>query len=215
MKHIVLAAASGLALCAVLTASPVSAQDRVDANGMPTTHSTPAEQAQTANLNDQISNNNAQADAQANANNAQYQAQQDQYQQRQQDYQGKLAANQAAQDQFAADSVAYESLRARYAAERAAYHRHVWPGHYAEWRPRPSDQLLGSRVNLYNGVQVGEVSAVAHDRRGDVEAVRVRMNDYPQEVWLDANDVRFSPNDQVVMTDLDHDELRQMADQHL
>ena len=27
----------------------------------------------------------------------------------------------------------YENLRARYAAERAAYHRGVWPDRYARW----------------------------------------------------------------------------------
>ena len=55
MKLPILAAASSLALTAFLISSPVSAQgsyptpsgDRVDANGMPTTHSTPAEQAET------------------------------------------------------------------------------------------------------------------------------------------------------------------------
>ena len=27
----------------------------------------------------------------------------------------------------------YEALRARYAAERAAYHRGIWPERYAHW----------------------------------------------------------------------------------
>ena len=46
-------AVSGLALSAFLVCVPALAQDRVDANGMPTTHSTPAEQAATAELNKQ------------------------------------------------------------------------------------------------------------------------------------------------------------------
>src|SRR5471030_3516992 len=87
MKLRSLAAASGLALSAFLTA-PASAQgsyptpsgDRVDANGMPTTHSTPAEQADTARINSQegvtTSAPSPEAATQADANNAQYQAQQ-------------------------------------------------------------------------------------------------------------------------------------------
>ena len=63
MKSLNLLAVSGFALSAFLIAAPAMAQqdnsyptpsgDRVDANGMPTTHSTPAEAAQTAGLNDQ------------------------------------------------------------------------------------------------------------------------------------------------------------------
>src|ERR1700733_13436123 len=62
MKSLNLLAVSGLALSAFLFAAPAMAQqdnsfpapsgDRVDANGMPTTHSTPVEAAQTAGLND-------------------------------------------------------------------------------------------------------------------------------------------------------------------
>ena len=51
MKVPILAAASGLAFSASVIVSPVFAQgrgERVDANGMPTTHSTPQEQAETA-----------------------------------------------------------------------------------------------------------------------------------------------------------------------
>ena len=52
MKLFSATAVSGFALCALLAApafaqgsSPAPGGDRVDANGMPTTHSTPAEQA--------------------------------------------------------------------------------------------------------------------------------------------------------------------------
>lgn len=84
MKLDMLAAASGLALSAFLIASPVSAQSaRVDANGNPTTDSTPAEKAETARINAQegvtTTGPSAAATAQSDANNAQYQAQQQQY----------------------------------------------------------------------------------------------------------------------------------------
>jgi hypothetical protein len=104
MKSRNVLAVGSIALSAFLFASPAMAQDtnsmpapsgdRVDANGMPTTHSTPQEQAQTANLNDRIGVTNNQADSHANTNDAQYQAQQQQYQDQlqknqrtQQDYQ--------------------------------------------------------------------------------------------------------------------------------
>src|SRR6185436_7401785 len=94
--------------------------ERLDANGMPTTHSTPAEQAETARINNQIGVTtkapDADATAQAAANDAQYQAQQQQYQ-------NQLQQNQAAQQEYQDRTVAYQNLRARYAAERAAYHR--------------------------------------------------------------------------------------------
>ena len=51
MKSLNLLAVSGLALSAFLIAAPAMAQqagDRVDANGMPTTHSTPRKQPRPA-----------------------------------------------------------------------------------------------------------------------------------------------------------------------
>jgi hypothetical protein len=96
-----LTAASGVALSAFLVATPACAQgsyptpsgDRVDANGMPTTHSTPAEKAQTTDLNNQVSSANHAADAQSDDNNAQYQAQH-------QEYRDQLQQNQAEKHQY-------------------------------------------------------------------------------------------------------------------
>ena len=91
-------AASGLALAAFLMAQPATAQsnsmpapsgDRVDANGMPTTHSTPQEQAQTADLNAQVTQSNAEISAQDNNNKAKYQIEQQQYQEQLQQTSGR------------------------------------------------------------------------------------------------------------------------------
>ena len=89
MKVPILAAASGLAFSSFLIVSPVFAQnsvrgERVDANGMPTTHSTPEEQAQTAQINKEAAVEAAATDAKTDTKDAQYQAQQQQYQQQQQ-----------------------------------------------------------------------------------------------------------------------------------
>ena len=95
-------ATSGLALAAFLMVQPAIAQsnsmpapsgDRVDANGMPTTHSTPQEQAQTADLNAQVTQSNAEILAQDNNNKAKYQIQQQQYQE-------QLQQNQAQQQDY-------------------------------------------------------------------------------------------------------------------
>jgi hypothetical protein len=222
MKLHNLAAASGLALSAFLIA-PAFAQgsyptpngDRVDANGMPTTHSTPAEQAQTAEINGQVAANNAAADAQTNTNNAQYQAQQQQYQGQQQQYQNQLQQNQAQQQHYQDRTAAYEGLRARYAAERAAYHRGIWPDRYVPWVIAERDaSLTGERVELISGNRVGTVIDTAHTAGGRVEALLVRLDD-DKIVWIDAADIRYNRADGIVMTDLEPADLHHMADERL
>jgi hypothetical protein len=212
---------SGLALSAFLAGVPALAQDnRVDANGMPTTHSTPAEHAATADLNgqaDQAASANTQSVAQAQQGDAQYQAQQQQYQNQlqqnqaaQQDYQNKSA-------QYQDQTIAYDQLRTRYAAERAAYHRGVWPGRYARWTLEDSEAtagLVGQRVEILNGDRVGTVESVAHSSGGHVEALRVRL-DNDHLVWIDQADIRYDRGDRVVMTNLDRGDLRQMANESL
>jgi hypothetical protein len=220
MKLRTSAAASGLVLSAFLIASPAFAQgssptpsgDRVDANGMPTTHSTPAEHAQTAAINNQIGVTttapDAAASAQADANNANYQAQQQQYQ-------NQLQQNQTAQQQYQDRTAAYQALRARYAAERAAYHRGIWPDRYVRWVIVERDaKLIGERVELLSGNRVGTVIDTAHTAGGHVEALLVRLDD-DKIVWIDAADVRYNRADGIVMTDLEPRDLHHMADERL
>jgi hypothetical protein len=206
-------AVSGLALTAFLYA-PVWAQDRVDANGMPTTQSTPAEHAATADLNNQVTNANTAADQKASTTDSQYQAQQQQYQNQlqqnqnaQQDYQQKSA-------QYADQTARYETLRERYAAERAAYHRGAW-GRYARWTLDENEaNLVGQRVEILNGDRVGTVRDVAHSPNGRVEALQVEL-DSDKVVWIDQADVRYDRGDGIVMTNLARNDLRQMADERL
>jgi len=216
MKVPILAAASGLAFSASLIAMPAFAQrERVDANGMPTTHSTPQEQAETAAINKGVAATNAAADAQADANNAAYQAQQQQYQQQQQQYQNQLDRNQAQQQQYRDRTAMYESLRARYAAERAAYRRGIWPDRYEKWVIVEHDpSLMGERVQLLNGNRVGTVIDTAHAPNGNVEALLVRL-DSDKVVWIDIADVRYNRADGIVMTNLEAGDLRHMADERL
>ena len=221
MKLCILAAASGFALSAFLISSPAGAQgiypapgdDRVDANGMPTTHSTSQEQAQTAGLNNQVAAADGQTQAPSSADDAQYQAQQQQYQQQQQQYQDQMRRHEAAQERYEDRAARYESLRDRYAAERAAYHRDLWPERHWVVIERDAN-LIGERVELISGNRVGTVIDTAHAANGDVEALLVRL-DSDKVVWIDSQDVRFNHADGVVMTDLRFDDLHHMADERL
>jgi len=222
MKLHSLAAVSGLALSAFLIAPafaqgsyPAPGGDRVDANGMPTTHSTPAEQAQTAEINGHVAANNAAVDSQADTNNARYHAQQQQYQGQQQQHQNQLQQNQAQQQHYQDRTAAYEGLRARYAAERAAYHRGIWPDGYERWVIVERDaNLIGERVELISGNRVGTVIDTAHTAGGNVEALLVRL-DGDKIVWIDASDVRYNRADGIVVTDLEPSDLHHIADERL
>ena len=223
MKSAFLAAASGLAFFSFLIVSSVHAQcsyptpggDRVDPNGMPTTHSTPEERAETATINNQAAASGVAADAQSDANNANYQAQQQQYQGQQQQYQSQLQQNQAQQERYRDRTAAYESLRMRYAAERAAYHRGIWPDRYVKWVIMERDaNLIGERVELLSGSRVGTVIDIAHASNRNVEALLVRL-DNDKIVWVDSADVRYNRADGIVMTDLEAGDLHHMADERL
>lgn len=208
MKLPLLAATSGLALSAFLLAAPAVGQNRVDANGNPTTDSTPAEKAETAAINNQVSANNAASDAQAAASNAQYQNQLQQSQAAQQSYQNAKAdyENQIAN---------YDAVRERYARERAAYRRGVWPDRYASYViVRDADNLVGQRIQLITGARVGTVVDAELAANGNVAALLVRL-DSRKLVWVDAGDIRYSRADGVVMTNLDRADLNHMADQRL
>ena len=144
---------------------------------------------QTATINNQVAASNAAADAQTDANNSNYQAQQQQYQGQQQQYQNQLQRNQAQQERYRDRTAAYEELRTRYAAERAAYHRGIWPDRYVKWVIVERDaNLIGERVELLSGSRVGTVIDTAHTPSGNVEALLVRL-DNDKIVWIDAADV--------------------------
>lgn len=210
---IMMATVSGVAMSLFLSPAFAQTQDspernRVNANGMPTTHSTPAEKAETAEINKQIGASNSAVDAKANADSAQYQAQQQQYQ-------GQLERNSAQQNAYADKNAQYNALRARYAVERAAYQRGVWPGRYRTWvLTERETSLIGGRVELLSGARVGTVTDTAVTPGGKVTALLVKL-DNDRIVWIDAGDVRYNRADGVVMTNLNRNDLRHMADQRL
>jgi hypothetical protein len=187
--------------------------ERVDANGMPTNHSTPAEQAETAKINNQVGASNAAIDAKAAAADAKAASDNSQYQAQQKQYEGQLQQNQAQQQDYQDRTTAYNALRERYAAERAAYHRGVWPNRYLKWVIVERDaDLIGERVQLITGSNVGTVIDTAHTANGNVSALLVKL-DSDKIVWIDSGDVRYNRADGIVMTDLDRADLRHMADE--
>jgi sporulation protein YlmC with PRC-barrel domain len=207
MKLNLLAAASGLALSAFLVAAPANGQGRVDANGNPTNESTPAEKAETAAINNQVQQNNAAADAQAQAQQQQYQNQLQQNQAAQQSYQNAKA-------NYANEIANYDAIRERYARERAAYVRGVWPARYARLMIVNAETVIGERVQLITGARVGTVIDVDLNASQRVSALLVRL-DNDKLVWIDSGDVRYHRADGVVMTSLDRRDLYHMADQRL
>jgi hypothetical protein len=189
--------------------------ERVDANGMPTTRSTPAEQAETAQINEQVGAQNAAADAKATSDTAKAAAENAQFQAQQQQYQGQLQQNQAQQQDYQDRTAIYNRLQSRYAVERAAYRRGVWPNRYVKWVIVERDAgLIGERVQLITGSRVGTVIDTAHGANGNVSALMVKL-DSDKIVWIDASDVRYNRADGIVMTNLNRADLRHMADERI
>jgi hypothetical protein len=212
MKSPYLLAASGLVFSALLAAPALAQSAPVDANGMPTDHSTPAEHAETARLNNQISQSNAEISAQDNSNQAKYQIQQELYQE-------QLRQNQAAQEAYRDQKAAYqdqhahyEALRDRYRAERAKYRRYDWPSDYADWRLKSDASVMQARVQLINGDHVGTVVGVARTPDDEIEGLEVRL-DSGKVVWIDAGDARLNRSNGEVVTNLYASDLRRMADE--
>jgi len=213
MKSRTLLVLGGVALSACLLAPAMAQSGHVDANGMPTDHSTPAEQAQTAGLNNQVSQSNAEISAQDNNNQAKYQIEQQQYQQQMQEHQAQQLNYQDQKEAWREQTARYEALRDRFRAERAAYHRYEWPSRFADWRLRSDSSLMHARVQLINGDHVGNVVGIA--RTDDViEALEVEL-DSGTTVWIDSADARFDRFSGQVVTNLYASDLRHMAEERI
>ncbi|MBN9544068.1 MAG: hypothetical protein J0I19_01240 [Alphaproteobacteria bacterium] len=214
MKSRTLLALGGVAVSACLLAPALAQSNHVDANGMPTDHSTPAEQAETANLNNQVSQSNAEISAQDNNNQAKYRIEQQQYQQQMQQHQAQQDAYQDQKEAWREQRARYEVLRDRFRAERAAYHRNEWPSRIAEWRVKSDASLMHARVQLINGDHVGNVVAIARADDDVIEALEVEL-DSGKAVWIDSADARFDHASGQVITNLYASDLRHMADERV
>lgn len=165
--------------------------------------SSPAEQAQTQQLNQDISNANAAADAQSDQNNAAYEAQQARYQE-------QLAVYRAGQANYEERAAAYLAARDRYVAGHARYHRAAWPVRSDQRLIVDTNDLLGANVHTTNGYMIGHVVEIAL-ASGRVDALRVTLENGRGDVWIESADLRFNADKRVVMTNLDRRDLYEMT----
>jgi multidrug efflux pump subunit AcrA (membrane-fusion protein) len=165
--------------------------------------SSPAEQGQTQQLNQNVTNSNAAVDAQTDQNNAQYQAQMQLYQQQLQQYK-------ASRQNYEERSAHYYAARDRYLAAHARYHRDVWSPRFEHSIVVYKAELLGAPVQTSNGRIVGHVEELALSN-GRVDAMRVELDRDRGDVWIESADLRFDANIRVVETDLDRHDLYEMT----
>lgn len=165
--------------------------------------SSPAEQAQTQQLNQNITNANSAADAKSSENNAMYQDQQARYQE-------QLAVYKASQENYQERAETYLAARDHYIAGHARYHRLAWPARYEQRLIVDTNDLLGARVHTSNGRTVGHVAEIAL-LSGHVDALRVTLDNGRGDVWIQSADLRFDADKKVVMTNLNRRDLYVMT----
>jgi hypothetical protein len=190
----------------------------------PTQYSTPAERAQTQQLNAQGADGTTTPPATLNgeqpaygngtqsgytdqpapppsAQDDQYQAQQSQYQQQQQDYQAQRA-------QYDRDVARYDRAEFRYSDYPRAYPYNYDNGRL--WRiyliQDPTHQLAQAPVEDPSGAWVGKVRNVDINPGGQPLRVEVALN-RRVSVWVNPSHFRFDPANHVVFTDLTRDQL--------
>ncbi len=178
----------------LLAAGPAAASEQ---------DSTPAEKAQTKQLNQSVSDVNAVADAQSAEKNAVYKAQQDRYQE-------QLRLYRANQKNYQERAASYLAARDRYIAGHAAYHRAAWPANSNERLIVDTNDLLGANVHTADGRTVGHVVELAL-LSGKVSALRVTLDYDRGDVWIESPDLRFNADKKVVVTDLDRRDLYVMS----
>ena len=165
--------------------------------------STPAEQSQTQQLNQDVTTTNPAPVTPTDQANADYQAQQQQYQ-------DQLRQYKANRQNYEERSARYYAARDRYLSSHARYHRGIWPWNYQNRLIVYRTDLLGARVENYRGNSIGRVEeiALAHGR---VDALRVTLDYDRGDVWIESADLRFDGNRRVVMTNLDRQDLYEMT----
>jgi hypothetical protein len=194
---------SGVAVLALagMAAVPSFAQMPTDTGPQ---YSTPAEHAQTEQLNGQSLQNGAAVDAQNRAQQAQYQDQQDQYQEEQQRYQERRAR--------------YEHDIHRYDEARYYFtdYPHPYPYRYEDEHLRrlyliadPTHQLANAPVEGPDGHWVGRIRNVETAADGRPLRVEVALN-RRVSVWVRPGDLRFDADDHIAFTSLTRADLWDM-----
>jgi len=195
-RNLIMCSVASLALAgALFTNSPSSAQGNPDNETGPQ-YSTPAEKAQTQQLNQQ------------NAGGAVAPADQAQYDQQQQQYQDQQA-------QYHAEHRTYERNIHRYDEARYYFtdYPHPFPYRYADADLRrlyliaePQQQLANAPVEGPNGQWVGRERNVEPSVDGRPLRVEVALN-RRVSVWVQPGDLRYDANNHILYTDLTREDL--------
>jgi hypothetical protein len=217
----------GVAAAALVggTMTAVQSFAQSDMNGPQ--YSSPAERAQTQQLNEENVNGNDESPAALNgagedqdtaqAQNApygpqgQYNDQMQQYQAQQQQYQDQRSQYENQQRNYDRNLRYYDQAQWSYEYPQAyAYHYNddaqlVRLDLLAE----PSQQLAQVPVEGPNGVWVGRVRNVETGTGGGLYRIEISLN-RRVSVWVDPRDLRFDPDEHVAYTDLTRDELWDM-----
>jgi hypothetical protein len=192
---------SGVAALALVStaAVPSFAQTATDTGPQ---YSTPAEHAQTEQLNGQAAQTGAAVDAQNSAQQTQYQQQQDQYQHDQAHYQHQKA-------QYEHDIHRYDEARFYFND-----YPHAYPYRYADLRPLyavsiTSERLADAPIEGPDGQFLGHVRNVETAPDGRLTRVEVALN-RRVSVWVAADNLRFDVQERVLFTDLTRADLWNM-----
>jgi hypothetical protein len=199
----------GAAAALLVLAVPVFAQNG-GADGMPADQSTPAERAQTRALNTAISDANRAADAKAAAQRQQYETQRARYSEQEARYRDAMERHARQQDAYAARRNAYGLQRARY--NTALLHqRHDWPDNDKWLVVEAASHPVGLAVQSLDGAHVGAISEVARGPGGHAEAFLLQL-DGGNKAWIEGTALRFDVISKVLVTDLNADDFRLIAD---
>lgn len=215
IRSLVLGGVAGVSLIGALAiATPGFAQD----SSNPPQVSTPAEQQQTQQLNQQAQDGTTAAPAALNgqapmgtpsAAQAQYNDQQQQYQQQQQQYQNQQDRYNAQQAQYIHDLHRYDVVK---------YEWRDYPTRAYAYRFRDDSELvhvdtLDRRQLSYTPVEgpdgrwVGRIRSFETTPDGHVGGrVEIALNRHVS-VWVHAGDLVYDPQNRVIFTDLTRDAL--------
>jgi len=196
--------------------------------GNPTQVSTPAEQAETARLNQSAASGTLQSPNELNGSasnpdtspmqQAQYQDQQELYQQQQQQYEQQRGAYQEQQDRYRAQRHQYIRDLRRYDLARYEFvdYPRVYVYRYRDARLQPvyliadpTHQLAQVPVEGPSGRFVGKVRNIETAPDGRPRRVEVALNRIVS-VWVSPGHFRYDPYHRVLFTDLSRDDLWNM-----
>lgn len=217
LKSLVLGSAATLSLAGVLFAAPVAAQY----SGNPPQVSTPAEKAQTQQLNQAGASGTEQSPAALNgqapptdkadvatSDQAQYDDQQQQYQQQQQQYQDQKAQYRAEHHRYMHDIRRYDLARWEYSD-----YPHVYVYRYGDAKLQrvylvadPTHQLAQLPIEGPSGRFVGKVRNIETGPGGEPARIEVALNRVVS-VWVSPGHFRYDPYEHVLFTDLTRDDL--------